>query len=502
MLKQYIQNQNKRHQQIGFILAFLIVAAIGTYLLTNSRAATPYAYTSADKGVTSCGASVVSDSTASDGSKVVFGSCGNGTTVTFTPTIVPLSATELPNDLRGQYLWDGSPADPSSWPDSDVYYRDQIQWKNIETSPGVYNFSVIDQGLAAAQAHGFKFGLRIMAWSPGFGNNLAPSWIPTDPAVSGMVQWNNTSSTGFLTEYANLMKALGAKYGNDSRLGWVDMGGYGDWGEWHLYEERNTSAIPITDANMTTMMKAVATSFPNKSTLAMTTNTDFLTAAMALSPTVGVRMDCLGTQFGSDGALIDQVPAALTRWKTAPVVTEWCNYTGTNDEFALGDSQVTNYHISLLSSGNYPTRYSSMSSADQTSFAHANKSSGYRYQIDSATLPSQIAAGASFSLASVWENVNVAPTYSPWTTQFELRNSTGQVSWTGNSSLDLRQVLSTNGTPRQVSDQFVLPPTISTGTYTLAVSVIDPSKYLSPMNLADQGRTSDGAYPLGSITVK
>lgn len=417
---------------------------------------------------------------------------------TFRATTIPLSATEIPNATRGQYAWNGITPDPSNWPDSDVYYRDQIQWKQLEPSPGVYNFSIIDQGLAAAQARGYKFGFRIMAFSPSFGNDLAPAWIPTDPANSlGMVQWNSST---FLAEWANLMTALGRKYDHDPRLGWLDMGGYGSYGEWHIFDQPGTA---ISRTNMQTVMRAVTDAFPDKPTLAMTTNTTFLTDAMALSPKVGVRMDCLGTQNGPNGSLIDQVPAALSRWKTAPVITEWCNGTlGQNvNEYALGDSQVANYHISLLSSGNFPTAYNNMNSSDQASFAHANKSSGYRYQIDNATIPAQIAQNTSFDLTSSWENVNVAPTYQPWITQFQLRNSTGQVSWSVNSSLDLRQLLPTNGTPLQIHDNFSLPLGVAAGTYTLAVRIIDPDGYLTPMNLANQGRASDGSYVLGTITV-
>jgi hypothetical protein len=421
-----------------------------------------------------------------------------GSLVTFVPSITPLSAAEIPNAMRGQYLWNGSPPDPPGWPVADVYYRDPIQWKNIEPSRGVYNFSIIEKGLAKAQARGGKFGFRVMAFSPWFGNDVAPSWIPTDPANSnGMVEWNNPV---FLSEWGKLMAALGARFANDPRLGWVDIGGYGDWGEWHLWKQEG---IRITEANMNTLMSDVVNAFPNKTTLAMTTNATFLADAMKLSPHVGVRMDCLGTQFGTDGALIDQVPAALERWKTAPVVTEWCNDTLGElvDEYALGDSEVAKYHISLLSSGNYPERYGDMSTADKASFQHANKSSGYRYELDEATLPAQIAQGSSFEVASSWANVNFAPAYEAWSVQFELRDATGVVRWTGDSSLDLRRLLPTNGTAHEVYDKFVLPSNVGAGIYTLAVRVVDSSGYLSPMHLADQVRLSDGSYLLGTVAI-
>ena len=79
MLKQYFSNQSKRPQQLTALLVVVIVAGIGTYLLTGSHAATPYASITANKGTLTCGASVVSDPTASDGTSAVqFGSCASG----------------------------------------------------------------------------------------------------------------------------------------------------------------------------------------------------------------------------------------------------------------------------------------------------------------------------------------------------------------------------------------------------------------------------------------
>ena len=511
MLKQYFLNQNKRLKYISLVLVILIVAGIGTYLLTGSHAATPYASSAADKGTTTSPASVVQDSTASDGNAVRFGSCANGNNVSFTPTIIPLSAAEIPNDMRGQYLWNGSPGQPFGWPTPDVYYRDEIHWNQIETSPGVYNFSIFDQGLSKAQAQGGKFGFRITAFNPGFGNDL-PSWTPLDPnntdglGSEKMPEWNNTSPQGFLADYtqmmsalANHMTSLGVKFADDPRLGFIDMGGYGNNGEWHIYMQNG--GTPITEANMDTLMKDEMNDFPHKILLAQAVypNQQFLADAMTFSAQmgikVGVRFDNLGTSDPGNGNIIAQVPSALTEWMTAPIVTEWSGGTPSN-EFSTGLSQVNKYHISLLSSDNYPSP-----AADPANLALADKTSGYRYQLDKASLPSQLTPGGSFSLSSNWENVNVAPTYEPWNVQFELRNASGQVGWTGTSSLNLDKLLPTNGTPDQVTDLFTIPSSVTAGTYTLAISVVDPSNYLAPMNLADQGRTSNGAYPLGSVTV-
>ena len=73
-----------------------------------------------------------------------------------------------------------------------------------------------------------------------------------------MVQWNNPA---FLADWRGLMAALGARFDHDPRLGWVDIGGYGSYGEWHLYQQPGT---PIGEANMATLIRDVAGAFPDK----------------------------------------------------------------------------------------------------------------------------------------------------------------------------------------------------------------------------------------------
>jgi hypothetical protein len=431
--------------------------------------------------------------------------------VTFAQSIIPRSAAEIPNEMRGQFA--SVDPYPSNWPDSDLYYRGEIDWSQIEPSPGVYDFSIFDQGLEAAQAAHTRFGFRVMAFCPGCSTDPIPTWMPTEPNICRswcgatnppMPDWNDTTPTGFVTAYGKLMQALanhitplvngigGVSMADDPRLGWLDMGGYGDWGEWHL---SNQTGAPITHANMDTIMKSVVTAFPKVWTVAMTERARWLNDAVAMSPKVGLRVDCLGADFAQEGVHISDADKQVrTRWRTAPFISEWC---GDASNPALGVSEVRNYHISMLSSGNAPRPPS-----DEAKFELANKLGGYRYRVDRVTVPSALVRGVPFTLSSKWENVNVAPAYEPWTTRFQLRNSSGSAVWSASSSLDLRHLMPTNGTPARIRDRFTIPSTVPAGSYTLTVRIVDPQHYLAPLRLADRGRTRHGAYPLGTITVR
>ncbi|MGD9527867.1 MAG: hypothetical protein AB7V44_13865 [Pseudonocardia sp.] len=65
-----------------------------------------------------------------------------GSDTTLTPEVVPIEAPEIPNPLRGQYIWIANPPDPAGWPVPDVYYRDEIQWGGeVERQRGHYDFA-------------------------------------------------------------------------------------------------------------------------------------------------------------------------------------------------------------------------------------------------------------------------------------------------------------------------------------------------------------------------
>ncbi|MGE3284561.1 MAG: DUF4832 domain-containing protein [Pseudonocardia sp.] len=421
---------------------------------------------------------------------------GGGPTVRFAPQAVPVDAPELANPLRGQYQWlENGPA-PKGWPTPDVYYRDQIEWAgDLERVRGRYDLAEIESGLAAAAEGKGLFSFRVMAYCPGCGGNLAPAYVPRQP--DGQPDWN---SEEFLSGYAALMKAIGERYDADPRLGYVDVGGYGSFGEYHLYgDDSGPVGTPITPENSRRLVQSVLDAFPSKFVLMMTPDAGFLQDALALSPRVGIRVDCVGNE-GLKGSRIDEVPEALQRWRTAPWVGEWCGDTDVDDQFQLGLEQVRDYHIAALSSANFPGDYEDLPAGQQQTFQLANKTTGYRFVLDALTVPQALEPGSSMTVTADWSNVGVTPAYLPWDVMIELRDAAGRTAWSGRSSVDLATMLPT-AAPASVTDTFELPD-LAPGPYSVAVRVVSPGGYLAPLQLAVAGRAADGSYPLGTLQVE
>lgn len=413
----------------------------------------------------------------------------------FRPSVIPVSEAEVSNPMRGQYAWLGSAAQPDGWPMRDVYYRDQVYWGRVETAPGVYDWSWFEAGLQSAASTKGKFGFRVMAYCPSCWMNyrsdlppVLPAWLPRQAGTTDVPDWN---SEAFLSSWERLMKAVGDRYRNDPRLGWVDFGGYGAYGEW-----QGGGPTPVTRANGLRMMKVVVSNFPNKHVVMNAMDPVFTEDALNLSPRIGARTDCLGApDMYSLFPTWDPArqPSLPHRWKTAPVLSEWCS----NADFVLGASQVKTWHITQTSSGNFRTAYADRTAEQQAGYIDAVKSSGYRYVVESVKVPGQWLPRSTAPVSLTIRNVGVAPTYDPWSVRLQLRRADGSVA----ATMPLTADLPTHLQGARTYTEQVPVPKVATGTYTLAVVVADPSGYLPPMSLAIEGRAADGSYPLGAVRV-
>jgi hypothetical protein len=436
---------------------------------------------------------------------------------------IPFSAPELANPLRGEYQWLGEAVVPAGWPYQDSYNR--YDWKQLERGPGEYDFSVIDAELASAAARGGRFGFRVMSVCTGCGDGgvAVPNYLTTGSGGwfasaqgerSFIPDWNSET---YLSRWEALMRALGERYANDPRIGIVDISGAGNWGEWHNYPYDGQypgpkGQVPLTDANARRIVDATLNAFPPNDHLLVirTANSAAVRYALGRSPRVGLRLDCLGGGAGMVGdrdALGAVWDVAADRWKTAPVISEWCGNIGpgSNRFQDFGVPEVQEFHVSMVSSGNYERTGSDAlggySAAERDGFMTATKLSGYRFVLDSVDVPSVLAAGSDFAMTTQWENDGVAPAYLGYNVLVQFRDADNNVVWQSQSGLDLRQLLPTGASPLRWTDYFGLGD-LSRGTYQLALQVVDPAQISPPIQLAIDGRQSDGSYSLGVTEVR
>jgi hypothetical protein len=393
-----------------------------------------------------------------------------------------------------------------------------VPWRELEPKEGHYDFSVIDRGLAQARAAGGVFGFRIQAACTGCATggiavpdylvNLMPKgfWFNLNGAKNYAPDWNDPD---YLVRLDALLEALGKRYRNDPRLGFVDISSYGDFGEWHLHGwpyPAKTGAVPITLANARAIVDMNLHAFPTKRLLMQhqtvtvdgKTDHDVFLYALGKSSRIGIRNDCLGDPwFSTDmGDLYGKYSIVANRWKTAPVMTEYCYQSPGTGGLARASKQIDQYHVADIGNGN-TAAFGEFSSTEQHQWKVNNTKAGYRFVVDRVAMVPALAAGNRFQIVANWSNVGVTPAYTDWTVTYELRNAKNRTVWREASSLDLDQFLP--GT-RTVTDTFDLGK-VAPGRYRLVLAVRDPHRYYAPLALAIGDRARDGSYSFGTVEV-
>jgi hypothetical protein len=440
---------------------------------------------------------------------------------TFNPASIPFSADiDLANPVRGvqAYLTPDTALVDANWPYVDAYSRDNLYWYELEPTEGVFDFSQIDHNLAQAQAHGGKYGFRISAADSASGSHKAP-FVPkylwnrmpgayTYVSDGATVYMPDFDDPQFLARAKALISAIGARYANDPRLGWVEFGFMGLWGEWHVSNAPKTTRGTLSHLAWTVdsgkqIVDAWRDALPKTRLIAMTLDFDVLDYALGKDPRIGWRHDCLGSQ--SLDAL-QQNPGYLNhqdQWKTAPIFWEAC---GPNTSVALAHDQVIRYHFAAGHTIGGPVQ-AKVSPADQALMKEYRKLAGYRFAVDSFALPARLLPGQPFETNTTWSNMGLTPAYTPWTVRVQLRNKANAVVWEGTSGLDLQTFLPTrdpntgSDAAQQWTDTFTLPADAPGGTYDVMLVASDPSGYYKPLTLSNEDQRADGSYLLGSVTI-
>jgi hypothetical protein len=479
---------------------------------------------------------------------------------------IPFAATDLVNPKRGQYQDIGISLYPQSttsgypaWPGTDDA-GDRFRWSQIQpTSADSYDFTAIDNAIAAAHARNQRFHFRIMAFESCCegGNTImaVPAWLHATPGATTDYQYAgntyvvpNWNAEAYLSPLENLIAALGARYDHDERVEWFEFSGYGDWSENHIgfiatklgapgpsaddsvtqlgyysdYKEQS-----ITKASITRLVNATLAAFPDTQIIVNGNNSEITRQLLAASPThpVGIRADCLGvyppTQYWATGADSwyvrnhDPVIAAmLSRWRTAPVITEWCDFqpSGETTYFLQGIKDTVNYHVSMVASNLQMAPSPDMYDV----WARTNKYAGYRFAVTSASVPPSAQVGSALPITVRWNNFGTAPSYDDWQVVYEVRNGEDTVVKTVQSGLSLRDIaaeqtyIDTAQDPAAAArdDTWSLPTSgLPAGNYKLVAKVLwyehkpngtNVVNY-DPMTLAQSGRDNSGGYPIGSF---
>ncbi len=436
------------------------------------------------------------------------------------------------NPMRGYYRWRGQEKVTQVSPALDAYQR--YRWKDLETGPGTYNFATVLSDLQTAKSQGRKFALRVQSmlgyddgqvYIPSYVVNHANCqhgcgwWADYDAGTPGLTfvpDWNDP----YVQQRASaLLVALSAALGSQDDIAWIDIGMFGQWGEWALSSGINYATAPAgitaaTDASKREFVDMHLRAFPTRQMVMLAIYSRYnevryaTTQQTIASKPVGMRIDCLGrggfmnqwTHHPTEWATLQNV------WKTAPFVAEYCPFLSGNavDSALVAQQQVRDFHISTVGNGNIGdlsvNSWASFTPTEQQQFIQLGREAGYRYRVDTANV--SLTGNGLLTVSAVVRNDGNAPTYEPWDVLLELTNGSGTVVWSQTLVGDLK----TNqgaGASQSFSTSVQLPVQ-TTGNYTLKMIARDARRLSAtpvraPLRWTVAERTSDGGVDLASL---
>jgi hypothetical protein len=449
------------------------------------------------------------------------------TTIQFTPS---QRTDDYVRPGAGAEQWHGAntvniPVEGVDTPRADVYYR--MTWNKIETDKDVYNFAYLDSLMNGAIDRNQKFGFGVMTTFPDniaengmilydngysayplYFHNLMQSEVAKDfrtngkGATTGPGAWIPNCNSQF---YIARLRALNLAINNHLETGsykgvvykdiinYVDLRGYGSWGEWHSGDivedvKQYPAGTRPTLATLKAIVDAHTQTFQNFPLVAMIAAFDanylplimnppeiadyILSASNKYGP-IGWRRDQWGATDSYLSAYLENNDRIVNpgrimdRWKTARIVGEPPGWAQSYNNL---QAQVRLYHAHSFGNGNYGIAFST---SEKNYVRAAAKDAGYRLSIVNGSFKTGIN-----ELTVNWTNIDRAPTLDQWKVIFEFRQGSAVVR-SHTSSFQPRSFIGTKAVTETISGG-AIPP----GVYDLWVRIVPVSGYGRDLPLA------------------
>ncbi len=388
-----------------------------------------------------------------------------------------------------------------------AYFR--VYWKFMEPEMNQYNWAMLDKALQTAHERQQTLLLRIAPYGTGPDRDV-PDWYRAmvgdkDEWLPEGKGWRvDAEDPRYAQYFGGFISELGKRYDGHPDLEAVDLSIIGFWGE------GRGSAI-LTQKTRAALVNAYTDHF--RQTPLIMLLTDEKTNKYGLSQAnVGWRVDCIGDLgfWAKDQEdwthMYRYYPWGIVNfgmkdaWKTAPVSLEICGtmgrwkekegYTSKDVEYIF--NETLKWHISSFNAKSSPVPKEWQPLVDQW----LNKM-GYRFVLRNFAFPEFIRPNEKLSFKSWWENKGVAPCYKNFLLALRLKGK--GIARVMLTDADINTWLP--GDNIYDNDVFV-PLDIPPGEYELQVGIVDRQSHEPKIQLAIEGKDSEGWYTIGEIGVR
>ena len=406
----------------------------------------------------------------------------------------------LVNPFTGLVPWVGS---TNSTYQTTLQYVN-ITWAELEPDSGNYHWSVLESGWGNITQSRRRVGFRISTASPGEEGHIdIPQWLVNRGVrmrayeIEGQYglapDWDDPE---FLQAHHNFIAALGARYDNDFRVAWIDVGSYGFWGEWHVWLNDTLAA---SQGSKQSILEDYFSAFPTKPKV-IAFDDDFATGYVT-SHGGGIRNDCLGTSASNDWYLESVNGLNDWVWKTAIIAGEFCGgeygaEQGTTERFDLNYQFIQQTHWSFI--GPAGGMLEPVNEQHRQNLDLLLKKLGYRFVLRKVDHPAEVTKGEEVTMSITVENKGVAPFYFDWPLVLYLIDESGEAVLTHSTSIDIRNWLPGE---RISEDTFTVPASLASAEYQIKLAILDPANDKPAIRFANTDRDEQGRYLISKIKV-
>ena len=397
-------------------------------------------------------------------------------------------------------------------------YYSRFAWADLEPEEGKYDWSEIDRMIGLAKKTGIPFSFRIMCanyhskkpyvtpkWALDKGIKHKPyNWEkerqnPRSPFTT-MTRYTPYFDDPLLIElHARFMRELAKRYDGNPYISSIDIGSYGNWGEWHTYR------LGIPGATEETRRKFAGMYLDNfKKTALVFMSDDAKTLEYALGkggefPKVGIRRDGVGGPWHYKNWIGSKkyanVPNMGEIWKSKPVLFEFIASPDKQKGWSLKRAAdfILGNHCNVFNDNfHFKNTFTRPEDAEQVD--------RLRKFVGARLVPHkmEISADSRTLEISLWgKNAGCSKIYLPYELVYELRTPGGETAAAFTSSADPAKWLPGEFFAR---DEFEIPRNLPSGEYELRARLAHKGKIFRDFKFAAKESAPDGPLFISRIS--
>lgn len=376
-----------------------------------------------------------------------------------------------------------------------------VPWKELEPTKGDYAFAAWEQKTWNTKAaQGKHIVLRVTIDYPSRPSGL-PDWLrkegvkETAYTEEGGGMSPNYDDPKMVAAMQRLIAALGKRYNTNPRVGFVQFGLLGFWGEWHTYPRTELFA---SDATVKKVIDAAHRAFPDKQLM-----NRYPTGYPGKQMWLGFFDDMFpeDTNGKQDWNFLPRLRTSKRQdaWKTVPIGGEMVPHAAERlleKDWSMTMKRLEDAHFSWV--GPYSPAIAGLFDSKFVERSQAMvRRMGYEYRLDEIRLPTSIRKGKSLKVEVHGTNQGVAPFYYRWPVELALMDPKGQVVQHWPVKSDLRAWL-------PGAFQFASAATVdaSSGNYRLMLGIIDPWTKKPAIRFANKLPVETGWTELAKVQVR